>query len=57
MQIKSKEFMLEDNPENVIILAHNFAGFITTKLRRDGYKGRIITMMPDIYIDEAQDHQ
>ena len=49
--------MLEDNPENVIILAHNFAGFITTKLRHDGYKGRIITMMPDIYIDEAQDHQ
>ena len=57
MQIKSREFMLEDNPDNVIILAHNFAGFITTKLRHDGYKGRIITMMPDIYIDEFKDHE
>jgi hypothetical protein len=57
MQIKSRDFMLEDNPDNVIILAHNFAGFITTKLRHDGYKGRIITMMPDIYIDEYKDHQ
>ncbi len=57
MEIHSRQFMLEDQPDNVVILAHNFAGYITTKLRHDGYKGKIITMMPDIYIDEVQDHQ
>mgnify|MGYP005991577817 FL=1 len=57
MKIHSRQFMLEDQPDNVVILAHNFAGYITTKLRHDGYKGKIITMMPDIYIDEVQDHQ
>ena len=57
MKIHSRMFMLEDEPDNVVILAHNFAGYITTKLRHDGYKGKIITMMPDIYIDEVQDHQ
>ena len=57
MKIQNRQFMLDDEPDNVVILAHNFAGYITTKLRHDGYKGRIITMMPDIYIDEPQDHQ
>ena len=57
MKIHSREFMLDDEPDNVVILAHNFAGFITTKLRHDGYKGKIITMMPDIYIDEVRDHK
>ena len=57
MKIQSRQFMLDDEPDNVVILAHNFAGYITTKLRHDGYKGKIITMMPDIYIDEARDHQ
>jgi len=57
MKIQSRQFMLDDEPDNVVILAHNFAGYITTKLRQDGYKGKIITMMPDIYIDEARDHQ
>ncbi len=57
MKIHSRQFMLDDEPDNVVILAHNFAGFITTKLRHDGYKGKIITMMPDIYIDEVRDHK
>ena len=57
MKIHSREFMLDDEPDNVVILAHNFAGFITTKLRHDGYQGKIITMMPDIYIDEVRDHK
>lgn len=57
MKIHSRQFMLDDEPDNVVILAHNFAGFITTKLRQDGYKGKIITMMPDIYIDEVRDHK
>ena len=57
MKVQSRQFMLDDEPDNVVILAHNYAGYITTKLRHDGYKGKIITMMPDIYIDEAQDHQ
>ena len=57
MKIQSRQFMLDDEPDNVVILAHNFARYITRTLRDDGYKGRIITMMPDIYIDEAKDHQ
>tara|TARA_Y100000004_G_scaffold196956_1_gene268956 strand:- start:2361 stop:3578 length:1218 start_codon:yes stop_codon:yes gene_type:complete len=56
LKIVDREFFLKDEPDNVVILAHNFAGYIRTKLRHDGYKGRIITMLPDIYIDEIQDH-
>jgi hypothetical protein len=56
MKVVSREFLMEDEPDNLIILAHNFAGYITATLRRDGYKGRIIVMLPDIYIDEVSDH-
>ena len=31
MKIQSRQFMLDDEPDNVVILAHNFAGYITTK--------------------------
>jgi hypothetical protein len=56
MKVVSREFLMQDEPDNLIILAHNFAGYITATLRRDGYKGRIIVMLPDIYIDEVSDH-
>ena len=56
LKVVDREFFLKDKPDNVVILAHNFAGYIRTKLRQDGYQGRIITMLPDIYIDEIQDH-
>ena len=56
LEVVDREFFLKDKPDNVVILAHNFAGYIRTKLRQDGYQGRIITMLPDIYIDEIQDH-
>jgi hypothetical protein len=32
--------------DTIIILAHNFAEFIAKSLRSDGFKGRIIAMLP-----------
>lgn len=55
MKVYSREFFLSDNPDNIVILAHNFAGFITQFLRKSGYKGSILTMLPSIYVDEACD--
>jgi len=57
MKIQNRQFFLADEPDNIVILAHNFAGFITQSLRKDGYKGRIIVMLPSIYIDQLEDHQ
>jgi hypothetical protein len=57
MKVQTREFLLADEPENIVILAHNFAGYITQSLRSDGYKGRIIVMLPSIYIDQLEDHQ
>ena len=55
LPIRTREFLFEHQPDNVVILAHNFRDFIIKSLRPK-YKGRIITMFPDIMIDEAQDH-
>lgn len=57
MKIQNRQFFLADEPDNIVILAHNFADFITQSLRKDGYKGRIIVMLPSIYIDQLEDHQ
>ena len=57
MKIQNRQFFLADEPDNIVVLAHNFAGFITQSLRKDGYKGRIIVMLPSIYIDQLEDHQ
>ena len=56
LRIVSRSYFKEDQPDNVVILAHNFGGYIRTKLRQDGYSGRIITMLPDIYIDEESNY-
>ena len=55
MKVQSREFLLADEPDNIVILAHNFAGFITQSLRKDGYKGKVLTLLPSLYIDEASD--
>lgn len=57
MKVQTRQFFLADDPDNIVILAHNFAGYITQSLRNDGYKGRIIVMLPSIYIDQLEDHQ
>ena len=50
--IHNREFLYEDQPDNLIILAHNFKEYIEQSLRPK-YRGRIITMFPDIDIKEA----
>ena len=50
-QIKDREFLYEDQPDNLVILAHNFKDFIETSLRPH-YRGRIITMFPTNSIKE-----
>ncbi len=52
-QIKDRLFLYDDQPENLIILAHNFKDHIIKTLRPN-YKGRIITMFPSITVDEYQ---
>ena len=34
--------------DNIIIMAHNFGPQIAQSLINDGYKGRLITMLPEI---------
>ena len=55
MKVMSRSYLLEDEPDNLVILAHNFADYIIHSLRQDGYRGRIIVMLPDILIDEYLD--
>lgn len=49
-QIVNRKFLYENQPDNLIILAHNFRDYIINSLR-PFYKGRIITMLPRIQID------
>jgi len=45
--IKDRQFLYEDQPDNLVVLAHNFKDYIEESLRPK-YRGRIITMFPDI---------
>lgn len=53
LEIKDRQFLYEDQPDNLIVLAHNFKDFIESSLRPH-YRGRIITMFPEIEIKEFQ---
>jgi len=50
MQIMDRDYLYKNQPDNLIILAHNFKDYIIKSLR-PAYKGRIITMFPDIEIN------
>ena len=50
--ILSRNYLYEDQPDNLIILAHNFKEYISSSLKPH-YKGNIITMLPDIYIESG----
>ena len=50
--IKDRQFLYEDQPDNLIVLAHNFKEYIEESLRPK-YRGRIITMFPDIEVKES----
>ena len=54
LPIRTRNFLLEDQPDNLVILAHNFKDHIIKSLRPD-YKGRIITILPEHTIDMPED--
>ena len=51
LKVMSREYLYEDQPDYLIVLAHNFKDYIIDSLRPH-YKGHIITMLPDIQIDD-----
>lgn len=51
LKVMSREYLLEDQPDYLLVLAHNFKDYIIDSLRPH-YKGHIITMLPDIEIDD-----
>ena len=50
LKIMNREFLIKNQPDYLIILAHNFKDYIAQSLRKDGYKGQILVMLPTIQI-------
>lgn len=55
MQIMDRDYLYKNQPDNLVILAHNFKDYIVKNLS-PAYKGRIITMFPEIEISMYSDH-
>jgi len=53
IEVVSRSYLDYNKPDNIIIMAHNFAPAIAQSLINDGYTGRLITMFPEIEIDRA----
>lgn len=53
IEVVSRSYLEYNKPDNIIIMAHNFGPQIAQSLINDGYKGRLITMFPEIEIDRA----
>ncbi len=49
-QILDRKTLYEEQPDNLIVLAHNFKDYIIKSLRPN-YRGKIITMLPSLQID------
>jgi SAM-dependent methyltransferase len=45
--------LLERNPDALILFSWNFASEIIPRLRAMGYKGRIVTPLPEVEVDEC----
>jgi len=54
-EIINRERLYKEQPENLIILAHNFRNYIIHTLRPH-YKGKIITMLPSVQIDLGENY-
>jgi len=54
-EVVIREKLYQDQPENLIVLAHNFKDYIIQSLRPD-YKGKIITMLPSVQIDLGENY-
>lgn len=50
LKIMNREFLIKNQPDYLIILAHNFKDYIAQSLGKDGYKGQILVMLPTIQI-------
>lgn len=49
IQVKSREFLKENKPDYILILAHNFSDYIIESLK-DIYNGNFILLLPEIKI-------
>ena len=49
--------IIESRGINLIFDVGANSGQFALSVFEDGYQGKIITMMPDIYIDEVRDHK
>lgn len=54
-EIVSRNRLYKEQPENLIILAHNFRDYIIKSLKPN-YFGKIITMLPSIQIDLGENY-
>ncbi len=45
--------LLERNPDTLILFSWNFASEIIPRLRAMGYRGRIVTPLPEVEVDEV----
>jgi hypothetical protein len=48
LKIVDRNFIKNNPPDNIIILAHNFYQYITESLINNNYKGNIFVMLPEI---------
>jgi len=51
IEIVSREFLKENQPDYILILAHNFTDYIIESLK-DIYNGKFIVLLPEIKIYE-----
>jgi trans-aconitate methyltransferase len=50
IEIVSREILKRIEPDYILILAHNFKKYIMESLRKDGYKGKFLVMLPTMQI-------
>lgn len=53
VRIEPTSRLLELNPDTLILFSWNFASEIIPRLRAMGYRGRIVTPLPEVTIDEV----
>ena len=54
-EVVTRQRLYKEQPENLIILAHNFKDYIIKSLRPQ-YHGKIITMLPSVQIDLCENY-
>jgi hypothetical protein len=50
LKIVDRSIIKEDKIDCILILAHNFKDYIAKSLRKDGFKGQILVMLPKVKI-------